>query len=727
MKLVIVESPGKTEKISKFLGPEYMVMASKGHVRDLPEKEVGVEPPLFQPKYVPTDKGRGTLSQLAAAAKKAETVFLATDPDREGEAIAWHLAEALNLRDRQRISFNEITETAILKAVTEPRTIDMALVRAQECRRVLDRLVGYPVSVEISRICGCRLSAGRVQSPALRLVVEREEEISNFKGTTHFGVELTFESVENVTDGWKGQWEVQNWLGPDDDFFLDKDMAERIAAIKSFTVSSYKESDSNRQSPPPPFTTSSLQQAASNALKISPKKTMELAQSLYMGGHISYLRTDSTALSQEALDSIRSLASEKDWPVPAKARTWKNKAGAQEAHEAVRPTHFVVEEAGDGADEKALYNLIRLRAIASQIEDAVYAVTEVGLEAELDGRTVIVKAKGRRLVSSGWRAVLAKDQTEEAEDDNEPSNSIPKLREGAQVLAMSGRVLAKKTRPPARFTEASLVKKLEDMGIGRPATFAATLDKIINNEYVKVENRQLVPTSIGKLMMGIMAGKFSFLDYDFTKSLEERLDDIAEGQSDYLAVVQGVHSKLAEEIKSFIAVSGNPCPECGCSLVNRVKEATEDDPGYNLWYCTGYPDCRAVFADCGGQPGERRERKEPPPLSEHSCRKCGKPLRHQVKDGPKGYNFWGCSGFPQCKETYEDDGGQPGEKRQPKGPPASGFKCRKCQGPLYRRQGTSEKTGKEYDFFGCADRSCGETYPTRDGKPDFNSKKRGQK
>lgn len=723
MYLVIVESPGKTEKVAKALGPDYIVLASKGHVRDLPEKEVGVEPPLFQPKYVPTDKGKGTLAKLAAAVKKVDTVFLATDPDREGEAIAWHLAEALKLRDHKRITFNEITETAIQKAVAQPRTINMDLVRAQECRRVLDRLVGFPVSVEVSRAGDRKLSAGRVQSPALRLVVEREEAIKDFKGTTHFGVELTFESVENIKDGWKGQWDSKGWLEPEQDFFLDKDMAERIAALKAFTVSSYHESDDNRQAPPPPFTTSSLQQAASNALKFAPKKTMELAQSLYTNGHISYLRTDSTALSQDAVDSIRSLASQNDWPVPAKARTWKNKAGAQEAHEAIRPTHFEIDEAGDGPDEKALYNLIRLRAIASQIEDAVYAVTEAALEAELDGKKVAVKAKGRRLLSPGWRVVIAKDQTEDTGDEGEPANNIPKLREGAEVLAMSGRVLAKKTRPPARFTEASLVKKLEDMGIGRPATYAATLDKIIGNEYVQVEDRQLVPTPTGQLLMGIMAGKFSFLDYDFTKNLEQRLDDIAEGRSDFLAVIQEVHSKLAGEIKSFIATSGAPCPECGCSLVHRVKEATEDNAGYNLWFCSGHPNCSAVFADSDGKPGERQEKRELAPLSEHNCQKCGKPLRHQVKEGPKGYNFWGCSGFPKCKESYEDDAGKPGEKKRPKGPPASGFICRKCSGPLYRRQGTSEKTGKEYDFFGCAARSCGKTYPTRDGQPDFDFKK----
>jgi DNA topoisomerase-1 len=722
-----LESPGKTEKVAKALGPEYLVMASRGHVRDLPEKEIGVEPPLFQPKYVPTAKGQGTLSQLAAAVRKADTVFLATDPDREGEAIAWHLAEALKLRAHKRITFNEITAPAIKNAVAQPRSINMDLVRAQECRRVLDRLVGYPVSVEVSRVGGRKLSAGRVQSPALRLVVEREEAIKNFKGATHFGVEYTFESVENIKDGWKGQWDSKSWLEPGQDLFLDRDVAERLAALKTFTVSSYQESDNHRQAPPPPFTTSSLQQAASNALKFSPQKTMELAQNLYTGGHISYLRTDSTALSQEAVDSIRSLASQNDWPVPAKVRTWKNKAEAQEAHEAIRSTHFEIEEAGDGPDEKALYELIRLRAIASQIEDAIYAVTEVTLEAELDGQKVAVKARGKRLISPGWRVAMARDQTEDAEDEGEPANNIPRLREGAELLAMSGRVLAKKTRPPARFTEASLVGKLEDLGLGRPATYAATLDKIIGNEYVKVEDRQLVPTPTGQLLMAIMAGKFSFLDYDFTKNLEQSLDDIAEGRNDFLAVIQEVHRKLAEEIKSFIAASGTPCPDCGCSLVKRVKEATADDAGYSLWFCSGHPNCSAVFADCGGKPGERRERRESAPLSEHVCRKCGKPLRHQVKEGPKGYNFWGCSGFPQCKETYEDDEGKPGEKRRPKGPPASGFKCRKCRGPLYRRQGTSGKTGLEYDFFACADRSCGETYPTKDGQPDFDSKKRGQK
>ena len=727
MNLVIVESPGKIEKVGKILGPDYMVKASKGHVRDLPEKGAGVEPPLFQPQYVPTAKGKGTLADLKAALKKADTVFLATDPDREGEAIAWHLAEALKLHEPRRITFNEITETAIKNAVSQPRTINMPLVRAQECRRVLDRLVGYPVSVEVSRVVGRKLSAGRVQSPALRLVVEREKEINNFKCTTHFGVELTFESVENIKDGWRAQWDAKNWLEPDADFFLDKDMAERVAAIKTFTVSGYSESDSNRQAPPPPFTTSSLQQAASNALKFSPQKTMELAQNLYSQGHISYIRTDSTALSQEALDSIRSLASQNDWPVPAKVRTWKNKAGAQEAHEAIRPTHFEIEEAGSGPDEKALYHLVRVRAIASQLEDAVFSVTEVALEAELDGKQVAVKARGRRPVSPGWRVLLENDQTEEPQEDGEPANNLPKLREGAQVMAMSGRVLSRKTRPPARFTEASLVKKLEDMGIGRPATYAATLDKITANEYVKVENRQLVPTSIGQSLIEAMAGKFTFLEYGFTKALEQRLDNIAESRDDFLAVVKDVHSKLAEEIKGFIAVAGHPCPDCGKALLHKVKAPTKDkgNSGYDFWGCSGYPECSATFNDNGGQPGARQEKREPAPLSEHACQKCGKPLRHIQKDGPDGFSFWGCSGYPDCRETYEDDGGKPGEKRVPKGKgaSASGVVCPKCKGPLYRRQGTSKKTGNDYDFFGCADRACGSTYQTKDGQPDLNFKK----
>ncbi len=288
-KLLILESPGKVKKVQEILGPGWKVAASVGHVRDLPVKEMGVAAPDFKPQYIPTDRGKEVLSRLAGMVKNAEAVYLATDPDREGEAIAWHLQDALKLKDARRVTYAEITEKAIKAALDAPRSIDMALVAAQEGRRVLDRFCGYMVSGPLSNVAGQKISAGRVQSPAVRLVVEREREIQDFRSTTHYGVELTFENVDNITDGWKAVWQAKPWLSDGQEYLLDKTLADKAAALRSLDVLDCKESES-RSAPPAPFTTSSLQQAASNALKFTPKQTMQLAQKLYEGGHITYMR-----------------------------------------------------------------------------------------------------------------------------------------------------------------------------------------------------------------------------------------------------------------------------------------------------------------------------------------------------------------------------------------------------------------------------------------------------
>jgi DNA topoisomerase-1 len=716
MKLLIVESPGKVEKIQKFLGAGFRVMASKGHVRDLPEQELGVRLSDFEPHYVPTDQGRKTLADLAAAVKTAETVYLATDPDREGEGIAWHLAEALKLKNPLRVTFTEITESTVRAAVNAPRSIDRNLVAAQTGRRVLDRLVGYLVSPAVSSVVGKpHLSAGRVQSPALRLVTEREAAITSFKVTSHFGVELTFDALDNISDGWRAQWNAKNWLDEGQEFFQDRETAEKIAALRTLTVTAYQESEA-KQAPPSPFTTSGLQQAASNALKINPQRTMDLAQKLYEAGHITYMRTDSPNLSEEAIADIRSLAAQNGWPLPAKPRTWKSKAGAQEAHEAIRATHVEVEIAGETDDEKALYRLIRLRALASQLEEAVYAVTTATLEGELDGKKAVFEAKGRRLTSAGWRMVVDGDQTEE-EAEAESTNPIPELREGSQAVAAGGQVLNKKTRPPARFTEAALVKKLEELGIGRPSTYAAILGNITSRGYVKIENRQLVPTSVGESIIAALRGQFDFLDYIFTKELEAQLDDIAGGEADYRNVVAAAHETLCRELHEFAKAAGLLCPDCGKPVWHRVKEGKG---GYDFWGCSGRPECQAKFVDANGKPGERM--KDPAPLSEHNCPECGKPLRHIEKpatEGKSASNFWGCSGFPGCTAIYEDADGRPGEKVERKSAPSSGFKCPKCRKPLYRRQGVSQKTGKPYDFFACGNRACNATFQVKGDEPDF--------
>lgn len=592
-KLLILESPGKVKKVQEILGPGWKVAASVGHVRDLPPKEMGVAAPDFTPHYVPTERGADVLKRLAGMVKNAEAVFLATDPDREGEAIAWHLAEALKLKNARRITYAEITETAINAALTAPRDIDMALVAAQEGRRVLDRLAGYMVSGPLSDVAGTRLSAGRVQSPAVRLVVEREREIKGFTSTTHYGAELTFATVDNITDGWKAVWVVKPWLAEGQEYFLDHTTAAKVAALRTLDVRDCQETES-RLSPPSPFTTSALQQAASTALKFSPKRTMELAQRLYEAGFVTYMRTDSPNLSQEAVQSVRAFCENQGWPLVDTPRVWKSKEGAQEAHEAVRPTHIEVEEAGENPDEQALYRLIRLRTLTGQLADAVFAVRTLQLAATVDGKEVLFEAKGRTLVSPGWKTL---QQTEMAEDggdngEDDAANPVPAMKPDTQATALSGTVLTRKTKPAARYSEASLVRELEKRGIGRPSTYATILDTVQQRGYVKLEKRNLVPTALGEKVVDALAGRFSFADYEFTKGMEQALDDVAEGKARYRDVVSSAHARLTDELAAFTSATGKVCPKCGKPMRHKVKAPGKDSKGgYDFWGCTGWPQC----------------------------------------------------------------------------------------------------------------------------------------
>jgi DNA topoisomerase-1 len=711
MNLFIVESPGKKKKIQGFLGAGWKVEASIGHVRDLPKDENGVYPPDYVPRYEVTKKD--VIKTLAGLVREAEAVYLATDPDREGEAIAWHLQMALGLKEPFRVTYTEITEAAVKKAVSQARKIDMDLVRAQEGRRVLDRLVGYPVSAAVQSAADQKdLSAGRVQTPALRLVVEREAAIRDFKSVTHFGAELVFEAVQHVTDGWKASWNSKNWLPKGQEYFLDKAVAEKIAALRTLTVTAYEETEA-KQAPPAPFTTSTLQQAASNALKFNPRRTMDLAQKLYEGGHITYMRTDSPNLSEEAIAQIRSLASQNDWPVPPKPRVWKSKEGAQEAHEAIRPTHFEVESAGESADEKALYRLIRLRALASQLEDALFAATKAVLETEMDGKRVVFEAKGRRLTRPGWRVVVDGDQTEDQEEEGgEPANPIPELREGAMATALSGEVKTKKTNPPARFTQAALIRELEKRGIGRPSTYASIMEKISEKEYwTENKKRQLEPTALGEKLLSYLVGGFGFAEYEYTKNMELRLDDIAEGKAEYLGVVTEADGILQKELGSFIKTRGIACPTCGSLLVHR--KGKNDKGEYNFWPCSN-KSCQESFRDDNGKPNFVK--KESAPLSEYMCPDCGRPLR--LINSKSGKPFWGCSGFndPEkpCKATFPDDNGKPGAKKE--GVPLSEHKCQLCGRPLRH----IEKG--EMNFWGCSGfndpvKPCKATYEDDNGKP----------
>ncbi len=556
MKLMIVESPNKIKKIKSILnaggGSAWEVAASVGHIRDLPVNNLGITVPEYTPQYELTERGRDVIKRLRALAARADEVYLATDPDREGEAISWHLKEALRLRSYQRVAFDAITPAVVARALERPRRINDNLVQAQEARRVLDRLVGYQVSPVLSRQTARRgLSAGRVQSPAVRLVVDREREIEAFKETRHFGAEVSFDH-----NAWRAQWETAPFLPKGEKYLMDKDLAERAARCREFCVDT-SENKRATQPPPPPFTTSTLLQAASVSLGLKPDVTAQLAQKLFEQGLITYHRTDSQNFSAEAIKDVRAFAAGRKLPLPAAARHWKARGGAQEAHEAIRPTHFPTQGAGEDRLQQSVYRLIWMRAVASQLADAEYSVNTLRLIAQGDvgvapgGKRFTFKAVGRTLIAPGWKALTAKDDAEEDEptrDGEENCGRVPLLPAGAAATAETGRVLLKQTRPPNRYTQASLIKKLESIGIGRPSTYPAILKNVLTRGYLGETAKFLTPTELGCLVVDTLEPRFRFLDYAFTRDLEQQLDDIADGKAKYLDVVAGADAQLQQEL-----------------------------------------------------------------------------------------------------------------------------------------------------------------------------------
>ncbi|MFG1250033.1 type I DNA topoisomerase [Xanthobacter flavus] len=573
MRLLIVESPNKTKKIQQFLGDGWTVAASFGHIRDLPVDAVGVSAPDYRPSYIVPPKSKDHVQRLRQLAERATEVFLATDPDREGEAISWHIQQALKLKAPKRVTFTEITEKAVTAAVRAPRTIDDDLVRAQEARRVLDRLVGYEVSPILTRAVGTGASAGRVQSPAVRLVVDREEQIENFRETKHFGARVVFDG-----GAWNAEWDTKPYLKPGEEYLLDKGRAALAAGCRDFNVISSEKKPVQRQ-PPAPFTTSTLLQAASAKLGFKPEYTQGLAQKLFEGGHITYHRTDSQNLSDEAIAEIRALAAEREWPLPASPRRWGSREGAQEAHEAIRPTHWENEAAGDDADQKRLYALIWQRAAACQLAPAEYFATTNVLEANNGPDTYRFTARGRVLKAPGFLVLTLKEGDEEEEDGDKggegSGGAVPILQPGTRKTADSGEVLAKATKPPARYTQATLIKELEKEGIGRPSTYASILATIITKrQYVAEQKKYLVPTPLGRMVVSALKGKFSFVELAFTRDAEEQLDQIAQGKAQYQPVIAGMHARLHQEMGAMGYDPNAPFPpsEKQASFARKIAE-----------------------------------------------------------------------------------------------------------------------------------------------------------
>lgn len=606
--LVIVESPAKAKTIEKFLGKDFSVKSSYGHVRDLPKKGMSIDiENNFEPTYEVSAEKKKTVAELRKAAKTADTIWLATDEDREGEAIAWHLAEVLKLKDSQtkRIVFHEITKDAILSAVNNPRSVDINTVNAQQARRVLDRLVGYELSPVLWKKVRRGLSAGRVQSVAVRLIVEREREIEKFETSSSYKVKAVFkvgreEFTAELNKSFKTKKEAKSFL-------------ESLVKAK-YSVSNIEQKDGSR-SPRAPFTTSTLQQAASQKLGYSVRQTMQLAQRLYESGNITYMRTDSVALSKQAIGMAASLIESKYGKEYHQIRTYKTKsAGAQEAHEAIRPTNFTKEIAGADERQKKLYKLIHARALASQMAPAKTKKTTVKID--VSDKNEFFEAKGEVVVFDGFLAAYGRDKDDEL---------LPDTKVGDTLEADSLTATETYTRPPARYTEAALVKKLEEMGIGRPSTYAPTISTIQDRGYVekgqgKSEARKLniltlldgqinetseeknVGSDKGKLLPTDIAGVVSdfltkhfpdVVDYDFTATVEQAFDKISRGDEEWNKMIAdfygGFHKQVvkSEDISRQEATQARELgkdPESGKPVLARfgrygpmIQIGTKDD------------------------------------------------------------------------------------------------------------------------------------------------------
>lgn len=703
MKLLIVESPAKCKTIKKILGAGWEVAASYGHLRDLPKSEMGVEPPKFRPKYVIEDsRARATVAKLSKLARSADAVFLATDPDREGEAIAWHLSKALKLDTFHRATFNAITASAVQGAIANPRALDKNLVAAQEARRVIDRLVGYIVSPLLSRKLGDGLSAGRVQSPTLRLLTDLERRIEQFVPQSHFGARL-------IMGDWHAEWNFKNLLPEGEDLWMDRARALEASLVKSVTVQAARLTEASI-TPPAPFKTSTLQQAASAKLGLSTKETMQLAQKLYEAGAITYMRTDSTVLSDEGLHAIREWLAAAGHELPPQPNVTKNKAGAQEGHEAIRPTHIDVEDAGDDDNQRMLYKLIWQRAVASQMLPARFDVVELDLASKqlVRGETALYLARGRKRTFPGWQAIT-EDATKEANDDGADdekdvmSNPVPTASIGDEFTVVEGKLLEKTTKPPRRHTEGTLTKALEDLGIGRPSTWSSILSTLVARGYVVVEKRKLRVTDLGKTVVDLLVKtQFAIMDLGYTKTMEKALDRVARGESQYLDVVTPSHDQVNADAARLNEAEipdalRHDCPECGKPL-RRIKNKAKQT---FFWGCTGFPDCKKRMVDEGGKPTE-------PGVSAdgefHPCPSCEKPLVR--RKGKYGY-FWSCSAYPDCTQSMDDKRGKPVPKQVRE--VDESVLCPECESPMIKRRPRVRRDNSPEYFYGCTQ------YPSCDG------------
>lgn len=611
MKLLVIESPGKAKKLRSILGAGWQVEASLGHVRDLPAEgglHVGA-PPDFEPHYEIKSDRKRTIARLRELALTSD-VYLGTDPDREGEAIAWHLAQCLKLRSPKRVRFNEITETAVRAAVAAPSSLDVRLIGAQEARRVLDRLVGFTVSPALQRRTGLQVSAGRVQTPAVMLVVQREREIRAFKAQPYFVVRLHGQ-------GESGEW----WLdlvgdGEDrDSLLLDRTIADRLAVIESVAVRTCEEKR-EKENPPAPLVTSTLQQLASVKLGLPARASMELAQKLYEGGHITYHRTDHPNLSEDSFANAAAAAAALNLPAVTKMRRFPAPTSAQAGHPAITPTRWDIRDAGEDPEQRALYRLIWQRAVGCQLLAAEYEVRRVeAFASDLGERGVMFSGVRRELIAQGWRTLVNGDETDEdkEEDSQAPVNQLPQCSGGDWLRVTRGQVLEKKTRAPKRYTDASLIRRLEREGIGRPSTYAAIMEAIKSRKYVSAKKRELQATELGERIFDELAGAFGFADLAYTSSVETMLDGIAAGGQSYRSVVGALWQRLENELYAFTA-SEPQCPRCGAPLRRLVGVSATTKKPYDFWKCSDRNSgCPETFNSTkGGEPDFSGRRRNAP-------------------------------------------------------------------------------------------------------------------
>ena len=589
MKLLIVESPAKAKTISKYLDGKYKVVASVGHIRDLPKsnkKAIDIEKG-FVPHYEISKGKEKVVEEIHELADLATEVLLATDPDREGEAISWHIAQATGLKNPKRAVFHEITEEAVKEAIKHPRKIDMNLKEAQEARRVLDRLVGYDLSGVIWKKVRYGLSAGRVQSPALRIIMEREREIRAFKSHTFWIISANVESLKKVP------FTVVCEDEPTDKKVLEKivETAEKAGKEGRWIVKDVKESEV-KKSPRPPFITSTLQQSASSRLGFAPSRTMGIAQKLYEQGFITYMRTDSTNLSQQAIGEITKVVEKKFGKEYLDIRKYATKSkNAQEAHEAIRPTHFDNENAGTNDEQKKLYQLIWRRAVSSQMTDAQTIRTKVTANTDKDDLPDF-SITGSQIKFAGW---LLGDPASRGDDVE-----LPKVLKGEKLKLDAVTTEEKQTEPPGRYSEAGLIKELEKRGIGRPSTYASIIKTIEDRGYVEKVNKALVPTDTGDVVSSFLEENFGeYISDSFTADMEDKLDLIAEGKAEYVKTLKTFYKPFLADVKEKdkmgkVTNMGDApvdmkCPTCGKSMIIKLGRSGK------FLSCSTYPDCEGAL------------------------------------------------------------------------------------------------------------------------------------